>query len=115
MNSYPFEKKGYPEDAKLETYSGDDMQRDSFPKEIEINSRLIFGVLCIVCMQTPKSEADLFCQSVCHFEDENTRDSLACRLGTSNWESLFSSVGHCFYCSSFVFTSAVVFPVLGKF
>ena len=47
---------------------------------------MIFGVLCIVFIQTPKSEADLDCQSVCHFEDENTRDSLACRLGTSNCE-----------------------------
>ena len=60
---------------------------------------MIFGVLCIVCIQTPKSEADLDCQSVCHFEDEITRDKSprACRLGTSNCESLFSSVGHCFW------------------
>ena len=35
--------------------------------------------------------------SVCHFEDENTRDSLACRLGTSNCESLF------FKCRPFCF------------
>ena len=34
----------------------------------------VFGVLCIVCIQIPKSEADLDCQSVCHFEDEITSD-----------------------------------------
>ena len=30
--------------------------------------------------------------SVCHFEDENTRDSLACRLGTSNCEVIVLQV-----------------------
>ena len=54
----------------------------------------------LILMHTdPKSEADLVstvCLSVCHFEDENTRDSLARRLGTSNCEALFSSVGLCF-------------------
>ena len=43
--------------------------------------------------------------SVCHFEDENTRDSLACRLGTSNCEVIVFK---------FANKSAVVFPVLGK-
>ena len=28
----------------------------------------------MLCIQAPKSEADLVCQSVCHFEDEMTRD-----------------------------------------
>ena len=44
--------------------------------------RLVFGVYAL-CIKTPKSEAGLVS---CHFEDENTRDSLACRLGTSNCE-----------------------------
>ena len=45
----------------------------------------------------PKSEANLVCQPVCHFEDETTRDrslrynKLAGRLGASYCESLFSS------------------------
>ena len=38
-----------------------------------------------LCIKTPKSEAN-------HFEDENTRDSLACRLGTSNCEVIVFQV-----------------------
>ena len=74
---------------------------------------MIFGVLCIVCIHTPKSEADFDCQFV----------TLRTRTHVTVWlvdcvlviaSHCFSSVGHCFWRSSLVYKSAVVFPVLGN-
>ena len=47
--------------------------------------------------------------SVCHFEDENTSDSLACRLGTSNCEVIV------FKCRPLLLAFVVCKLICGRF
>ena len=55
-------------------------------KYFRVKMRLAFLGSYASYAYRPQSQRQILIvgQSVCHFEDENTRDSLACRLGTSN-------------------------------